>query len=104
MNLLTRFLTELMGSFFFIGTILVTGEPLPSALALLAVIYFGGKISGGHYNPAVSTAFLAKGTISGLTWLTYVIAQVIGALIALAWVKYSSKTPSRTVLSATRTQ
>jgi aquaporin Z len=91
-SLVVRFITELLGSFFFIGTILATGEPIPSALALLVAIYFGGKISGGHFNPAVSTAFLAKGTISVPTWAGYIVAQVIGALLALAWVRYTSQT------------
>jgi aquaporin Z len=100
-SLLTRFLTEVIGSFFFIGTILVTGEPIPAAIALLTAIYFGGKVSGGHFNPAVSTAFLIKGTISGVTWLAYIIAQIIGALMALAWVRFSSPT-SRTVVTASK--
>jgi aquaporin Z len=97
----TRLLTEFLGSFFFIGTIIATGEALPAAVALLAAIYFGGKISGGHYNPAVSTAFLAKGTITPRTWIGYVVAQVLGALLALYWVTFSSNT-ERIVITAAK--
>jgi aquaporin Z len=99
----TRVLTELIGSFFFIGTILMSGEALPVAVALLAAIYFGGKVSGGHFNPAVSTAMLAKGTISFRTWLGYVIAQILGGLVALAWVLFASKT-ERAVVTGAKTE
>lgn len=100
--LLTRVLTEFLGSFFFIGTILITGEAIPAALGLLTAIYFGGKISGGHFNPAVSTAFFAKGTISLPTWLCYMVAQVLGAMVALLWVKYASKSNERAVVTAAK--
>ena len=99
--LFTRFLTELIGTFVFIGTILVTGEALPSALALLTAIYFGGKISGGHFNPAVSTAFFIKGNITGRTWATYVVAQVLGGIMAYAWLCYTAGT-RRQLLTATK--
>lgn len=92
LDYLTRCVTELIGTFFFIATILFTGEALPSALALLTVIYFGGKISGGHFNPAVTTVVLVNRGISAMTWLSYVAAQVLGGLLALVWVKYASKT------------
>lgn len=97
----TRLITELIGSFFFIGTILVTGEAIPAALGLLTAIYFGGKISGGHFNPAVSTAMWANGKISTATLLGYVIVQIIGGLIALAWVKYAGRT-ERTVVTGSK--
>lgn len=97
----TRLLTELIGSFFFIGTVIITGEAIPAALGLLTAIYFGGKISGGHFNPAVSTAMLAKGTISVPTWIGYVIAQVLGGLLALAWATFATRT-ERTLLTAAK--
>ena len=96
-----RLLTEFLGSFFFIGTIIATGEAIPAAVALLAAIYFGGKISGGHFNPAVSTAFLAKGTISLRTWLGYVIAQVVGGVLAYVWISYASRT-ERSILTGAK--
>jgi aquaporin Z len=81
------FLTELFGTFVFLSVILSTGQAFPIGLALAVVIYFGGNISGGHFNPAVSTMMLAKGVISIETWIGYVIAQVLGGLIALWWFK-----------------
>ena len=40
-----------------------TGEALPIAVAVAAVIYFGGAVSGGHFNPAVSTMMLLKNNL-----------------------------------------
>jgi aquaporin Z len=80
-------LTEFVGTFIFLGVILATGEALPIGLALAAVIWFGGKVSGGHFNPAVSTMLFAKGAIGIETWITYVIAQVLGGLLALMFYK-----------------
>ena len=79
--------TEFIGTFVFLTVILTTGQAFPIGLALAAVIYFGGATSGGHFNPAVSTMMLAKGAISMETWITYVIAQVLGGLVALLWYK-----------------
>lgn len=82
--------TEFVGTFLFLSVILSTGQAIPIALALAAAIYFGGSISGGHFNPAVSTMMLAKGGISMETWITYIIAQVLGGLVALLWWKSTS--------------
>lgn len=80
-------LTEFVGTFIFLSVILTTGQAIPIGLALAVAIYFGGSISGGHFNPAVSTMMLVKGTISIETWIGYVIAQVLGGLVALMWYK-----------------
>jgi aquaporin Z len=79
--------TEFIGTFVFLSVILSTGSAIPIAVALAAAIYFGGSVSGGHFNPAVSTMMLAKGGINVETWITYVIAQVLGGLVALLWFK-----------------
>jgi len=83
--LIVRFATELIGTFLFVAVILTTGDPIAIAAALLAAIYFGGKLSGGHFNPAVSTAMLINGSIGVTTYATYVTAQLIGAALAVAW-------------------
>jgi aquaporin Z len=48
-----------------------------------------GKVSGAHINPVVSIAFFAEGALSGPALLTYVAAQLIGAVLGcvplLAW-------------------
>ena len=80
--------SELVGTFFFLGVILATGEAIPIGIALAAAIFLTAKISGGHLNPAVSTMFFAKGKIDLLTYVSYVIAQVLGGLLALFFFTY----------------
>ena len=79
--------TEFIGTFIFLVVILTTGQAFPIGLALAVVIYFGGNISGGHFNPAVSTMMLVKGAIGIEKWIGYVIAQVLGGLLALMFYK-----------------
>ena len=91
-------IAEFLGTFLFLSVILaVTRDPKtePVAIAivsgLLAAIYAFGGLSGGHFNPAVSVMFLAKGhsdfTVS--SFVLYVIAQSLGGLAALAFSDYS---------------
>lgn len=76
---------EFIGTFVFLLVILVVGQPIPIVIGLLAAIYAFGSISGGHMNPAVSTMMLVKGDIDVMTYILYVIAQVLGGLCALLW-------------------
>ena len=85
--MLAAVLTELIGTFIFISVILTTGQAFPIAIALAAVIYFGGSISGAMFNPAIAAMFYAKGTISLEKCVSYIIAQVVGGLLALLWYK-----------------
>ena len=80
-------ITEFIGTFFFLSIILTSGQAIPIGIALAAAIYFGGSISGANLNPAVTAMFYAKGTISLEKCITYIIAQVVGGLLALLWYK-----------------
>ena len=51
--------------------------------ALAVVILLGGPISGGHFNPAVSIMMAAAGKLPKTELLPYVIAQVLGGIVAL---------------------
>jgi aquaporin Z len=81
--MLLKLLTELIGTFVFLGVILSTGEAIPIGIALAAVILFGGKVSGGHFNPAVTVMMLANGGIEMTEAVGYVASQVVGGLAAL---------------------
>ena len=48
---------------------------------LFAMIESLGKISGGHFNPAVTTAMIVSKDIDVKTGVFYMIAQVIGGLL-----------------------
>jgi len=84
-----KFLVELIGTFLFLSVILKTGKAIPIAIALAAVIYFGGDVSGGHFNPAVSFMVFLKdsNTFSSGDMLSFIVAQLLGASLALAYYK-----------------
>jgi len=78
-----KYLVEFIGTFIFLSVILTTGQAIPIVVALLTAIHFGGHISGGHFNPAVSTMMTLKGDLSQGDLPFYVLAQVAGGVAAL---------------------
>lgn len=85
---MSEYLTEVIGTFFLVLTIgltAVSGTPLaPLAIGttLMALVYMGGHVSGAHYNPAISVAFLIRGVFPARQLLPYVAAQLAGATLA----------------------
>jgi aquaporin Z len=84
-----RYLTEFIGTFFLVFTIGLTvtaGSPMaPLAIgsSLMIMVYMGGHVSGGHYNPAVSLALLLRGKMASIgEFVGYVVSQVAGAIVA----------------------
>jgi len=79
---------EFLGTLFFLSIILnvvhdSTIGVIAIAVGLLAAIYLGGAVSGGHFNPAVSIMMFMKGNLPADMTVLYIIAQIIGALSAL---------------------
>jgi aquaporin Z len=58
------------------------GVSLAFGLTVLTMAYAVGHISGGHFNPAVSVGLAVAGRFSWSELIPYVVAQVIGALVA----------------------
>ena len=58
------------------------GVALAFGLTVLTMAYAVGHISGGHFNPAVSLGLWAGGKFPANELLSYIIAQLIGALVA----------------------
>jgi MIP family channel proteins len=56
--------------------------PFAFGLGLLAAIYAFGHISGGHFNPAVTVAMVLDKRTSPLDAVGYVVAQILGAIVA----------------------
>ena len=81
-----RYLIEFIGTFIFVTIILATGRAIPIGLALAAMIYWGGSISGGCFNPAVSLAAYMNKSISLNNLIIYIVLQLVAA--ALAYVFY----------------
>ncbi len=88
---LKKYLVEFIGTFFLVFTVasavLAGGEgviaPLSIGFALMIMVYAGGHISGGHYNPAVSLAAAIRGALDKKQILPYWISQVLGAVVAV---------------------
>ena len=78
-----KYLTEFLGTLVFLFVICRFPNPYAIAGALLAVILVGGKVSGGHFNPAVSVMKYVDGAIKSKDLMFYVAAQVLGGLVAL---------------------
>jgi aquaporin Z len=58
------------------------GVSLAFGLTVVTGAYALGPISGGHFNPAVSIGLWAGGRFPGRDLLPYIVAQVIGAVVA----------------------
>jgi aquaporin Z len=58
------------------------GVSLAFGLTVLTGAYALGPISGGHFNPAVSVGLWAGGRFPASQLLPYIVAQVVGAVIA----------------------
>ncbi len=58
------------------------GVALAFGLTVLTMIYAVGRISGGHFNPAVSVGLWAGGRLPTKDLVPYVVAQVIGGIAA----------------------
>jgi aquaporin Z len=82
-----RYLTELIGTFFLVLTIGLTTvqgaamAPLAIGSVLMVMIYMGGHVSGGHYNPAVTLGVFFAGKVGTGDLLAYWLSQVAGALL-----------------------
>ena len=60
------------------------GVALAFGLTVLTMAYAVGHISGAHFNPAVTVGLWAGGRFRSADVLPYVVAQVIGAVLAAA--------------------
>jgi aquaporin Z len=58
------------------------GVALAFGLTVLTMAYAVGHISGGHFNPAVTLGLWAGGRFPAKDVIGYIIAQVVGGIIA----------------------
>jgi aquaporin Z len=85
-----KYLTEFIGTFFLVLTVGMTvidpgaGNLAPLAIgsALMIMVYAGGHVSGGHYNPAVTLAVWLRGRCAAEDVGPYMGSQIAGGLAA----------------------
>jgi aquaporin Z len=83
-----KYIVEFIGTFFLvlvIGCMVVPGDhgqfpPLAVGLALMAMVYAGGHVSGAHYNPAVTIAVWLRGRCEKKDVGPYIAAQLAAGL------------------------
>jgi aquaporin Z len=95
-----KLIAEAVGTFILVGmgsmSILATGAvdgspalvvvPIGFGLGLLAAIAVSGHVSGGHFNPAVTLGAFLDRRIEAMDAAGYVVAQVVGAILASAFI------------------
>ncbi len=60
-----------------------TAAVVAPGLMVMAMILFMGRVSGAHFNPAVSVAFALRGDFPWRRVPGYIIAQFVGAVLAV---------------------
>ena len=98
----SKYLVEFIGTFFLVFTVGMAvintakpGDNSAGAMAPLAIgsvlmvmIFAGGHISGGHYNPAVTLAVFLRGKCPLIDVLVYWVCQLAGSAAAAFLVLY----------------
>jgi aquaporin Z len=87
-----KLVVEFIGTFFLVFTVgMVVIDPGAGEFAALAIgsvlavmVYAGGHISGGHYNPAVTLGVLIRGKVTMSDAVGYWIIQLAAGVVAAA--------------------
>lgn len=93
---MNKYVVEFIGTFFLVLTVgcTVIGNgagpfaPLAIGSALMVMIFAGGHISGGHFNPAVTLGVWLRGKCEAADVAPYMVAQIVGAVLASFAVKF----------------
>lgn len=81
------------------GSLGLVGISLAFGIIVSAIIYVFGNISGAHINPSVTIALIIGKVISKKDASFYIIAQILGAILASILLKYMF--PENLTLGAT---
>lgn len=102
-----KYVYEFIGTFFLMLTVGMTvigtdhpqyWAPIAIGSALAVMVFAGGHLSGGHYNPAVSLSVFLRKKIDFENMLKYWIAQLAGAAVAALITMYLKGAASSTPL------
>jgi len=89
-----KYLVEFIGTFFLVFTVGMAVRsgaalaPLAIGSALMVMIFAGGHISGGHFNPAVTLAVWLRGKCDAKDVVPYWVAQLAAGTVAALLVTY----------------
>ncbi len=82
--LVVALVAEFIGTFIFAATIIAgQGQPILVFFALVGVVLAVSALSGAYLNPALSVAGWLTRRLSGARAFGYIVAQVLGAMLAL---------------------
>lgn len=82
--LLAASVAEFVGTFLLAAVVLAaSGQPLFVMFAVIAIVLTAGAVSGAHLNPALTIGALATRRVSLVRAVCYIVAQVLGAMMAL---------------------
>ncbi|MGB5112803.1 MAG: aquaporin [Mycobacterium sp.] len=99
-----KYVVELIGTFFLVLTVGTTvsaglaAAPLAIGAVLMAMIFAGGHVSGGHFNPAVSLGVFLRGKLAARDLLPYWGAQTAGGLLGAAVTRVLVAAPAKAPL------
>ena len=91
-----KYVTEFIGTFFLVLTIgctVIPGSagviaPLAIGFVLMVMVFAGGHVSGGHYNPGVTLAAFLRGRCDAKDVMPYMLFQILGAIAAAGVVSF----------------
>lgn len=89
-----KYIVEFIGTFFLVFTVGMAVRsgaalaPLAIGSVLMVMIFAGGHISGGHFNPAVTLAVTVRGKAARSDFLPYWVAQFAAGAVAAILVSY----------------
>lgn len=101
-----NYVVEFIGTMLFVCAIglAVTNAgdmaPLAIGATLMVMVYAGGHISGGHYNPAVSLGLWIAGKLPTSELVPYRISQILGSVVGAGLVIAIVGAGDATTLSA----
>lgn len=76
-------LVEFLGTFIFLSVIVATGNAWAIGATLAVLVFLGGSVSGGHFNPAVTVMTLYNRGMATDNAVAYIVAQIAGGIGAV---------------------
>lgn len=104
---MNKYIVEFIGTFFLVlvvgMTVIDPGAgmlaPLAIGCTLMIMVYAGGPISGGHYNPAVTLGVWMRGKCEAKDAVVYMAVQIIAGIVAAMTVSYFKGNPALTAMT-----